>query len=414
MVKLTSVIWRTDLGTDYSDSVQQMARNYFRLIRDTFYIAPMEARVLDKPNVHRLYEFAFHTIPMVGHAMITQELSLEKMHKALKRSVERSNHRDEHLFAMRNSTLEDWKSRLALLRLPIAANDATATRHATRLLCGHGPSGEFRGVITPAFVARMNSILMGPGFSPSEEISAPSNVAPLENSAREERLLATSIRTSAAYSHTSEHFESLPVEAQTHLNDNKMPTPDHIPNAPQFMNYLSLKFIPSWAGGNNLPHPFRIEQGTLIRFLCFDHTTMDNHFPFLRQTHRSLTHLQATSNVPGPGFMVWYVEAILLPHRDATISHALLLLHPVVGDSYNKFPYPDADGLPSAEGVPTRLVGTQQSQRFSSGRIVKVAKCACARIDRTIRRVGRFPVSYDDPLTFSPIQFEDGFLPRQG
>lgn len=47
--------------------------------------------LLDKPNVHRLADYAFFVLPLIGHASVTQELSFEKTHAVMKESVQSSN-----------------------------------------------------------------------------------------------------------------------------------------------------------------------------------------------------------------------------------------------------------------------------------------------------------------------------------
>lgn len=71
-------------------------------------------RQLDKPNIHRLYEFAMYTLPLTGHARVSQELSFEKCHAKMKHFVQASNKRNPHVFAMQNTVIDDWKARLSL------------------------------------------------------------------------------------------------------------------------------------------------------------------------------------------------------------------------------------------------------------------------------------------------------------
>lgn len=65
--------------------------------------------ILDKPNLHRLWEFAFMVFPTTRHAKATQELHLERTHAALRKSFERSKRTFENLFEMRNAVVDDWK-----------------------------------------------------------------------------------------------------------------------------------------------------------------------------------------------------------------------------------------------------------------------------------------------------------------
>ena len=67
---------------------------------------------MDKPNVHRLLEFAFHSLPLVGHAVLFQELIIESGHQPLKRGVNRSNKHEAHEFSLTNVLVDDWKMRM--------------------------------------------------------------------------------------------------------------------------------------------------------------------------------------------------------------------------------------------------------------------------------------------------------------
>lgn len=65
-------------------------------------------RFLDKPNLHRLWEFGFRILPTTQHCDVTQELHLERVHVALRSSVERArHHHDPFSFSMLNAIMDD-------------------------------------------------------------------------------------------------------------------------------------------------------------------------------------------------------------------------------------------------------------------------------------------------------------------
>ncbi len=68
---------------------------------------------LDKPNLHRLYELAYCTLPTVGHISVVGELVLEKAHQGLKRALLQSNYKNVQIFGMQSVAMDDWQGRLS-------------------------------------------------------------------------------------------------------------------------------------------------------------------------------------------------------------------------------------------------------------------------------------------------------------
>ncbi len=92
---------------------------------------------LDKPNLHRLYEFAHVTLPAIGHASLSQELHCEKVHTKMKRAIETSNNKAPQTFSINTAAFNDWQGRMSLLSLPLSQSTSTREmRFASRLLVG--------------------------------------------------------------------------------------------------------------------------------------------------------------------------------------------------------------------------------------------------------------------------------------
>lgn len=69
---------------------------------------------LDKLNLHKLFELAYHTLPMFGSIHGIGEIKFESKHQSLKRILRQGNGRNIHIRAMKASALEDWEARLAV------------------------------------------------------------------------------------------------------------------------------------------------------------------------------------------------------------------------------------------------------------------------------------------------------------
>ena len=62
---------------------------------------------LDKPNIHRMLELYFHSIPKLGHVCQFQELVLEGGHQPLKKGILRSNYHKPHVHTMARFVADD-------------------------------------------------------------------------------------------------------------------------------------------------------------------------------------------------------------------------------------------------------------------------------------------------------------------
>ena len=122
-------------------------------------------KILDKPNVHRLFEFAFKTLPIVRHARVVNELSFESIHAQMRRSIERSNRRNPHFHAMQNALIDDWKSRITLVRSELSSENysLTSVQSAFRLIGGWEKSLELDINLPYGLDTRLKSILAGEG-----------------------------------------------------------------------------------------------------------------------------------------------------------------------------------------------------------------------------------------------------------
>ena len=102
----------------YFGDIQMKCKKYTGSINHYCFSGGKGARVLDKPNAHRLLELAYHTIPMYGHALNISELVLEQVHRNFKEWLEKNTHDDAHITAVEIALSKDWGMRaFALYKL---------------------------------------------------------------------------------------------------------------------------------------------------------------------------------------------------------------------------------------------------------------------------------------------------------
>ncbi|PXF41580.1 hypothetical protein BWQ96_08694 [Gracilariopsis chorda] len=115
-------VWARE-GASYMEDLQTLSKGYVAKV-DKFWKKCAEsgdllAKVLDKPNLHRLIELYGNTIPAFGHARHFTELVFETAHQPLKRCVSRSNHHNAHVSTVEHCLSNDWQGRLACLHVPL-------------------------------------------------------------------------------------------------------------------------------------------------------------------------------------------------------------------------------------------------------------------------------------------------------
>lgn len=102
----------------YFADVQMRCKRYTESINQYCVRGGEWANLLDKPNAHRLLEFAYHTLPMYGHALNVSELVLEQVHRNFKDWLEKNVNDNAHLTAVEIALSRDWGMRaFALYKL---------------------------------------------------------------------------------------------------------------------------------------------------------------------------------------------------------------------------------------------------------------------------------------------------------
>ena len=96
----------------YMQRLQEKVSEYVRKVNWLCKRSGTVRRDVDKPNIHRLLELYYQSIPRLGHVALFQELILESGHQPLKRGIGRSNKHAPHVHAMARLLADDWKNRI--------------------------------------------------------------------------------------------------------------------------------------------------------------------------------------------------------------------------------------------------------------------------------------------------------------
>ena len=159
-----------DISSLYTADLQELAKSY--VVQVNVLCGEVEAarKRMDKPNLHRMLELYFHTLPAFGHARHFMELVLENAHQPLKRCITNSNHHNAQVFAVTHCLGNDWQGRVSLLYQGLQRSREDGERYKKglrRLLIGsflddvRMGDAEIRNVLEEADQI-VNSILVEP------------------------------------------------------------------------------------------------------------------------------------------------------------------------------------------------------------------------------------------------------------
>ena len=127
-------------------------------------------RILSKPNTHRIREFFLQLIFLWPHAVWFGELSLEKVHQRIKRTLQHSNRHNEHSLALQNCRFSDWQGRLHSCFIRHGHELVIDALLASRILGGNNFVNKIREAIPASVLTRIRKLLK-PGGIVAEELS---------------------------------------------------------------------------------------------------------------------------------------------------------------------------------------------------------------------------------------------------
>ncbi len=132
-VRLICAMSDNDAAALHDPHISSQRRNVLSRLHRECHLA---IKTLDRPNVHRLDELAYCTLPMIGHMSFVGELVLEKTHQCLKRALKQSNNKNAHIFSMLSVAVDDWQGRLTSVISDALKEDKRSLFACYRLLFG--------------------------------------------------------------------------------------------------------------------------------------------------------------------------------------------------------------------------------------------------------------------------------------
>ena len=123
-------------------SLQVLAANFVKSVDKFVRSNPELACHIDRPNVHRMMELAYHTIPLLNHISYFCELVFESAHQPLKFYLSLNHTLRSHIYAVQLVLAKDWLICLwSLWTIHIDDTESPLNRHTAlvgliRLLCG--------------------------------------------------------------------------------------------------------------------------------------------------------------------------------------------------------------------------------------------------------------------------------------
>lgn len=120
--------------SSFHRSLQVLAANFTKSVRSYSKLYPTYARLIDRPNAHRLLELAHHTIPTYNHALYVCELVFESSHQPLKFFLSRNTTTNSHLYSVHLVLARDWLQRIwALWHMHRSTSASSKERHLALL-----------------------------------------------------------------------------------------------------------------------------------------------------------------------------------------------------------------------------------------------------------------------------------------
>ena len=107
--------WRFVHGSlinSYHRALQILASNFIKSVDKFGKEYPSLASHVDRPNIHRLLELVYHTIPRFHHLAYFCELVFESSHQPLKFFLSRNHTLNSHVYSVHLILAKDWMQRI--------------------------------------------------------------------------------------------------------------------------------------------------------------------------------------------------------------------------------------------------------------------------------------------------------------
>jgi len=343
-------------------------------------------RKLDTVNVHRIYEYAFFVLPAVQFPSFSRELPMEKVHVHVKRLLERAGAYHAHYYAMNGTVMDDWKSRLSLLTIPVPSNDRGMITFAVRLLAGEEESNK----ITPIsplqdLSVAINDRIQSAGFSPLNFMSRGVSVFPRKASAPN---MWTTVRTRSTFFPFSDpSFANLDPLLRNLVRGIALARD---PDAQGLYVCERMHVIPDY-GKESAP----VMVDHFLSVQCHHPTDVALHSPFVNQVSRSETLNPSDT-------MFWKVVTIFAPALTVRESEVIFVVKPYLRSTENAMEIGKAN------------CSFMHFDGFSEASV----NCSLLYADSSVRAVASFHLhaNYVPPVDATVFLFghKAGFPVRQG
>lgn len=263
-------------------------------------------KTIDKPNVHRLRELAFSTLPMVGFVSRVGELVLEKTHQTLKRAIKHSNNKDVQIQSVLSSIFGDWQARLSMQANSALKGDINHVRGCFRLLAGREAVFQLEGRISSTHEVMVQRAL------------GPACCVPV--------LLTT--QSKSVLSPRATMYQSLRWHLETNIevvHGSNVPSTSN--RAHVFHAFGNLCMLLGWDQSIQFGDSVRsvyvngatdltFEVGHVLQVQCYQSTSLSSHYPIVAQRKASISARQNAGDV---GVLCWGILA-LFKRKDETAN----------------------------------------------------------------------------------------------
>ncbi len=313
-------------------------------------------RTVDKPNVHRLREFAQTTLPLFGYIGRVGELVLEKTHQTLKRHIQLSNNRNIQIHAMSSAAFADWQGRLTMIARDATAGDRKAILCYFRLLAGREA------------VSALNAELSADISAQVAQALGPSGCL-----VRELHFQAQLVLSPRAESDTTDLFWTIPRPLEAETAGSLLP--HHQNRALQFLmrahggDLSQFKICVGDSVSSNFSNGASGEsfcRGDIVEVLVYHPTTPAFHFPFLVQP-----------NCMSP-----------VPSWTSTSGVSLWCVHCVLSLEANRGPAKFFAAVLPCSDISSEQLRNANDLRLSKYRVGLENNLSFARLEPSVRRAG--------------------------
>ncbi len=340
-------------------------------------LCDLARRTVDKPNVHRLRELVYETLPMFGHVSIFGELPLEKTHQQLKRAIKMSNQKSSHIQAMDSAIFRDWQGRLSMAAPLAAQSHGRYVLACYRLLCGREKVFTNDGILLKV---QKELVLECLGGCILKELSRQGQLVLSRRLLSHPKSETWTLKNGIAVVNPMHSTQPNFAEIQDESRDESLTLVLRIFR--ERLHYCTLQRSRSATRclGSGIPEMV-ISSGDIVEILTIETSDLASHYPFVLQSNI----VKNTSRVHCPS--LWLTEEFFCITDASNAATVIAVLRPcVLADCDSPF----------------------QEKAYT---VVQDMNLTIAEMDVSIHRV---PIVQKNANSFIPLTRKGGYPPKQG